>query len=93
MIEPSGYIEKETEVVYCNNIESLINFAEDSRSKPSQVYRWGLDHGKGYLKVVLQRLQYKDSVKGCLIVAVTMAPETRDNLTAHTAGHLKWKAL
>ena len=76
-------MEKGTEVVYCNNIESLINFAEDSRSKPSQMYRWGLDHGKGYLKVVLQLthgLQCKDSVKGCLVVAVTKALETRYNI-------------
>ena len=78
-----GYIEKETEVVYCNNVESLVRFAEESRSTSSNVYRWGLNHGKGYLTLVLRlthRLQYKDSVKGCLLVAVTKAPETRDNL-------------
>ena len=78
-----GYIEKETEVVYCNNVKSLVRYAEESRSTSSNVYRWGLDHGKCYLKLVLQLthgLQYKDSVKGCLLVAVTKAPETRDNL-------------
>ena len=46
------------------------------------MYLWGVDHGKGNLKVVLQLthgIQYKDS-KGSQTVAVTKAPETRDNL-------------
>ena len=75
-----GYIEKETEVVYCNNVESLVRYAEESRSTSSNVYRWGLDQGKGYLKLVLQLthgLQYKDSVKGCLLVAVEGARNER----------------
>ena len=78
-IDISGYVQENTEVVYCNDVEALIQRNDELRKTRSSYFRWGLDHGKGYMKVVLQQLygpDYVDSVKGCLLLAVTTAPET-----------------
>ena len=82
--EDEKYVEKETEIIYCNDIPELIQRTECKRLINTEHYRWCVDHGKGFLKVVLQptyNLDYVDSVKGCLLVAVTNAPETRENFT------------
>ena len=34
-----------------NNVKSLVRYSKESRSTSSNVYRWGLDHGKGDLKL------------------------------------------
>ena len=78
--EDEKYVEKETGIVYCNDISELIRRTEGKRLKSTEQDRWGVDHGEGFLKVVLQptyNLDYIDCVKGCLLVAVTNAPETR----------------
>ena len=81
--EDEKYVEKESEIVYSNEIPKLIRRAEGKPLIKTEYYRWGVDHGKGFLKVVLQptyNLDYIDSVKGCLLVDVTDAPKTRGNL-------------
>ena len=72
--EDEKYVEKESEIVYCNEIPEFIRRAEGKPLINTEYYRWGVNHGKGFHKVVLQptyNLDYIDSVKGCLLVNVT----------------------
>ena len=76
-------VKKETEVVYCHDIEQLLSRCESARGRKPIIYRWGCDHGQGYLKFVLQptyEIEVTDSVKSCFLIAITDAPETRYNL-------------
>ena len=89
-LEDSNCIKSPTEVIYCTNIDELLNQAENIRRKPSQLNRYGIDHDQGWLKVVLSPihgLQFVDSVKGALIFAVADCIETRFNLE-QIIGHL-----
>ena len=65
------------------NIDQLLKRVEEIRGKPLQLNRYGIDHGQDWLKVVLSPihvLQYADSVKGALLVAVANCIETPFNI-------------
>ena len=73
----------QTEVIYCNNIGQLLKRVEEIRGKSIQLNRYGIDHGQDWLKVVpslIHGLQYADSVKGALLVAVANCSETSFNI-------------
>ena len=70
-------------MIYCNNIDQLLKRVEEIRGKPLQLNRYGIDHDQDWLKVLLSPiygLQYADSVKGALLVAVANCIETPFNI-------------
>ena len=70
-------------MIYCNNIDQLWKRVEEIRGKPLQLNCYGIDHGQDWLKVVLSPihgLQYADSVKGALLVAVANCIEAPFNI-------------
>ena len=76
-------MKKETEVFHCHDIEQLLSRCESTRGRKPIIYRWGCDHGQGYLKCIVQptyEIEVTDSVKSCFLIAITDAPETRFNL-------------
>ena len=77
------FLKKETEVVHCHDIEQLLSRCESARGRKPIIYRWGCDHGRGYLKFIVQptyEIEVTDSVKSCFLIAIADAPETRYNL-------------
>ena len=82
-LEDSNGDKSPTEVIYCNNIDQLLKRVEEIRGKPLQLNRYGIDHGQDWLKVVLSPihgLQYADSDKGALLVAVANCIEKPFNI-------------
>ena len=82
-LEDSKGIQSPTEVVYCNDIDQLLKRVEEVRKIPIQLNRYGIDHGQSWLKVVcspIHGLQFVDSVKGALIVAVADCIESPFNI-------------
>ena len=68
------------QLIYCNYIDQPLKRVEEIRGKPLQLNRYDIDQGQDWLKVVLSPilhgLQYADSVKGALLVAVANCIET-----------------